>query len=578
MESYDFMTEYQRWMDSPALSESEWAELDGISEDAVEIENRFYAPLEFGTAGLRGTMKTGLHNMNIHVIRHATQAFADVIKAEGEEAMKKGIAIAHDCRINSRVFAKEAADVMAANGIFVRIFEDLRPTPELSFAVRYYGTTAGLNITASHNPKEYNGYKVYWSDGAQLPPAQAEAIAKRMSETDIFTCYQSCSFDEAVADGRISVMGSETDEAFLKEVLAQSINTEVIKAVADELKIVYTPFHGCGYRLVPEVLKRIGIRHLYPVEQQMVIDGNFPTVVSPNPENPEGFYLAVDLAKQVGSDLIIGTDPDSDRIGIMVRADDGEYKTVTGNQLGVLLLDYIIRAKKSTGTLPENAGTVASIVTTGMARAVAEANGVHFEDTFTGFKFMAERIAEWESAGSYQYIMAYEESYGYMMGDYVRDKDAVTASMMVAEMAAFYAQQGMTLLQAMNSLYEKYGWFSEKTINLVMPGLDGLEKMQKIMEKLRAEAPDEIAGQKVIRARDYLDGSIYVAGLGLVDHTPMKGSNVLYYELADGSTFIIRPSGTEPKIKIYILVRGANADACSEKISACCAFADSLKE
>ena len=577
MESYDFMTEYQRWMDSPALSESEWAELDGISEDAVEIENRFYAPLEFGTAGLRGTMKTGLHNMNIHVIRHATQAFADVIKAEGEEAMKKGIAIAHDCRINSRVFAKEAAGVMAANGIFVRIFEDLRPTPELSFAVRYYGTTAGLNITASHNPKEYNGYKVYWSDGAQLPPAQAEAIAKRMSETDIFTCYQSCSFDEAVADGRISVMGSETDEAFLKEVLAQSINTEAIKAVADELKIVYTPFHGCGYRLVPEVLKRIGIRHLYPVEQQMVIDGNFPTVVSPNPENPEGFYLAVDLAKQVGSDLIIGTDPDSDRIGIMVRADDGEYKTVTGNQLGVLLLDYIIRAKKSTGTLPENAGTVASIVTTGMARAVAEANGVHFEDTFTGFKFMAERIAEWENAGSYQYIMAYEESYGYMMGDYVRDKDAVTASMMVAEMAAFYAQQGMTLLQAMNSLYEKYGWFSEKTINLVMPGLDGLEKMQNIMEKLRTEAPDEIAGQKVIRARDYLDGSIYVAGLGLVDHTPMKGSNVLYYELADGSTFIIRPSGTEPKIKIYILVRGANADACSEKISACCEFADSLK-
>lgn len=577
MESYDFMTEYQRWMDSPALSESEWAELDGISEDAVEIENRFYAPLEFGTAGLRGTMKTGLHNMNIHVIRHATQAFADVIKAEGEEAMKKGIAIAHDCRINSRVFAKEAAGVMAANGIFVRIFEDLRPTPELSFAVRYYGTTAGLNITASHNPKEYNGYKVYWSDGAQLPPAQAEAIAKRMSETDIFTCYQSCSFDEAVADGRISIMGSETDEAFLKEVLAQSINTKAINAVADELKIVYTPFHGCGYRLVPEVLKRIGIKHIYPVEQQMVIDGNFPTVVSPNPENPEGFYLAVDLAKQVGSDLIIGTDPDSDRIGIMVRADDGEYKTVTGNQLGVLLLDYIIHAKKSAGTLPENAGTVASIVTTGMARAVAEANGVHFEDTFTGFKFMAERIAEWESAGSYQYIMAYEESYGYMMGDYVRDKDAVTASMMVAEMAAFYAQQGMTLLQAMNALYEKYGWFSEKTINLVMPGLDGLEKMQKIMEKLRAEAPDEIAGQKVIRVRDYLDGSIYVAGLGLVDHTQMKGSNVLYYELADGSTFIIRPSGTEPKIKIYILVRGASADACGEKISACCEFADSLR-
>ncbi len=573
----DYMEEYRRWMDSPAISESEWEELNAIAQDETEIKNRFYAPLEFGTAGLRGTMKTGLHHMNLHVIRHVTQAFADVIKAEGEEAMARGVAIDFDCRNNSRTFAKEAASIMAANGIFVRIFDDLRPTPELSFAVRHYGMTAGLNITASHNPKEYNGYKVYWSDGAQLPPQKAEAIAKRMAETDIFTCYESCDYDEAVKDGRIVLMGEETDELFVGAVLNESIDRETVAEVSDDFKIVYTPFHGCGYKLVPETLKRLGIRHLIPVEEQMVIDGNFPTVVSPNPENPEGFYLAVDLAKKVGSDLIIGTDPDSDRIGTMVRNQEGEYVPITGNQLGVLLLDYIITARKAKGTLPENAGTVASIVTTGMARAVAEMNGVHFEETFTGFKFMAERIAEWEAAKTYSYIFAYEESYGYMMGDYVRDKDAVTASMMVAEMAAFYRKRGMTLLEAMESLYEKYGWFAEETLNLVMPGLDGLEKMRAIMEDLRSAPPEEIAGEKVIRVRDYSDGTIFVAGLGQVDHTPMSGSNVLYFEMADGSTFVIRPSGTEPKIKIYILVRGANRENCLEKVSVYKAYAETLR-
>ena len=318
------MEEYQRWLDSPALSEQEWAELNAIAGDEKEIRERFYAPLEFGTAGLRGTMKTGLHNMNIHIIRHATQAFADVICAEGETAKKKGIVIAHDCRLNGRQFAEEAAAVMAANGIYVRIFDALRPTPELSFAVRYYGATAGLNVTASHNPKEYNGYKVYWSDGAQLPPQHADAIAKRMAETDLFTCFKTCSYEEAVKNGQIAVIGEETDEAFLKKVMQQAINPDAVKAVADEFRIVYTPFHGCGHKLVPEALKRLGMKHIYPVPEQMDIDGNFPTVVSPNPENPEGFYLAVDLAKKVDSDLIIGTDPDSDRVGTMVRNADGE--------------------------------------------------------------------------------------------------------------------------------------------------------------------------------------------------------------------------------------------------------------
>ena len=469
----NFKEEYQRWLDSPALTEEEWSELNAISGDEKEIESRFFAPLEFGTAGLRGTMKVGLHHMNVHVIRHATQAFANVIAAEGEEAKRKGVAIDHDCRLNGRDFAVEAACVMAANGIHVRLFEGLRPTPELSFAVIHYGCTAGINVTASHNPKEYNGYKVYWSDGAQLPPRHADAVAKQMEQIDIFTGFKTCSFDEAVASGMIEIMGAETDEAFLDEVMKMAIDKKTVAEVADDFRVVFTPFHGCGYKLVPEALRRLGLKHIFPVEEQMVIDGSFPTVVSPNPENPEGFYLAVDLARKVDSDLIIGTDPDADRIGTMVRCGD-DYVPVSGNQMGVLLLDYIINARREAGTLPENAGTVSSIVSTAMARAVAEANGVHFEDTFTGFKFMAERVAAWEAAGSYRYIFAFEESYGYMCGDYVRDKDAVTASLLVAEMAAHYHKKGMTLLDAMDALYEKYGFFREKTLNLVMEGADGL--------------------------------------------------------------------------------------------------------
>lgn len=570
-----YKEEYQFWLDNPALSEAEWAELNSISEDEQEIKDRFYAPLEFGTAGLRGTMKTGLHNMNIHIIRHATQAFADVICAGGEESKSKGIVIAHDCRSNGSEFAEEAARIMAANGIHVRIFESLRPTPELSFAVIHYGAAAGLNITASHNPKEYNGYKVYWSDGAQLPPAEAEQIAGRMSSTDIFTCYKTCDYDQALKDGMIEILGGETDELFMEKVLAMAIDRETVKEVADDFKIVYTPFHGCGYKLVPEVLKRLGIKHLYPVPEQMVIDGSFPTVVSPNPENPEGFYLAVDLAKKVGSDLIIGTDPDSDRIGTMVRRGD-EYVTITGNQMGALLLDYIISAKKQAGTLDSNAGAVASIVSTTMVRTIAEANGVHFEDTFTGFKFMAERVAEWEKAGSYKYIFAFEESYGYMVGEYVRDKDAVTAAMLVAEMAAHYYKQGMTLLDALDGLYRKYGYYREKTLNLVMPGADGAQKMQALMSSIRSNPPEDISGTRVLKLRDYLDGSIFVAGLGRVDKTPFKGSNVLYFELDDGSVFIIRPSGTEPKIKVYLLVKSDSAEKCEEILSKYTKYAEEL--
>ena len=573
-----YKEEYQYWLDSPALGEEEWKELSAIAEDDKEIESRFFAPLEFGTAGLRGIMATGLNRMNIHVIRWATQAFAAVIKAEGEEACKKGVVVCYDCRLNSERFAREAAGVMAANGIRVRIFDALRPTPELSFAVLHYGATAGINITASHNPREYNGYKVYWSDGAQLPPQHAAAVAAEMGKLDIFHDVKRLSFDEAMASGLVEVIGAETDEAFLANVMSMSINKSVVEKVADEFKIVYTPFHGAGYKLVPEALRRLGVKHLFPEPKQMVIDGNFPTVVSPNPENPEGFYLAVDIAKQVGSDLIIGTDPDSDRVGTMVRGKDGEYRTITGNQMGVLLLDYIITARREAGTMPANPAFIKTIVTTNMGREIAEKNGVHVDETFTGFKFMAEKLAEYKREGSYEYILAYEESYGYMMGDYVRDKDAVTASMMIAEMAAYYFSKGMTLADALEGLYEKYGWFMEKTLNLVMPGLDGLEKMKALMASLRAKPPREIGGSAVLGMRDYQNGTVSVAELGVVGKTHISGSNVLYFELEDGTSFIVRPSGTEPKIKVYILTQGADRAECEARVAKYTAFAEELSK
>ncbi|NCB74166.1 MAG: phospho-sugar mutase [Clostridia bacterium] len=572
-----FMGEYAHWMDSPALSESEWKELDDISGDEAEIKSRFFAPLEFGTAGLRGIMGMGLNRMNRHVIRHATQAFASVICAEGEDAMKRGVIICYDCRLNSELFARTAASVMAANGIYVRIFDEMRPTPELSFAIRKYGAIAGINVTASHNPKEYNGYKVYWADGAQLPPHHAQAIADAMAKIDIFTGIKRMLFTEAVSQGLVETIGKETDEDFLQNVLSQSIDREAVARVADSFKIVYTPFHGTGYKLVPEALRRLGIKNIFPVPQQMIIDGSFPTVKSPNPEEPAGFYLAIDLAKRENSDLIIGTDPDADRVGVMVRGEDGEFITITGNQMGVLLLDYIITARKRAGTLPENAAAIKTIVTTEMAREVAQQNGVHIEDTFTGFKFMAEKIAEYEKAGSFSYVLAYEESYGYMIGDYVRDKDAVTASMLIAEMAAFHFENGKTLLKALDSLYEKYGYFAEKTLNIVMPGIDGLENMSKLMTRLRENPPAEISGVKVLRERDYSSGKIIVPGLGFVGKTHISGSNVLYFELDDDTSFIVRPSGTEPKIKVYILVSGNSKSDCEEKINKYSLYAQDLK-
>ena len=555
----DYMREYEKWLQSGALTADEVQELQSIAGDEKEIESRFYGPLEFGTAGLRGTMKVGLHQMNVYVIRWATQGFANVICAEGEDAKKRGVAICMDCRHHSMEFARAAAEVCAANGIHVRIFESLRPTPELSFAEREYGCQAGINVTASHNPKEYNGYKVYWEDGAQLPPHHAAAIAAALEKIDIFTGVKRMDFDEAVKAGLIETMGDETDRKFMANVMDMVNDYDSVAKVADTFQVVYTPFHGCGHKLVPEALTRLGIKHLHCVPEQMVIDGDFPTVVSPNPENPEGFYLAIALADKVKADFIVGTDPDSDRVGIMVRNKEGKFQPVSGNQTGVLLSDYLYGAMKRSGKLPENPVMLKTIVTTEMARKVAEAHGVTCYDTFTGFKFMAEKKNQLESAGEGKVVFSYEESYGYMLGDYVRDKDAVTASLLLTEMAAWYATQGMTLYDALDVLYKKYGWYGEKTHNLVMPGLYGLEKMANLMKALRQTPPTEISGVAVVRRKDYTDGSVVDCATGAVSEMELKGSNVLRYELADGTTILVRPSGTEPKIKVYILTIGKDA-------------------
>lgn len=572
-----YLDEYRKWLESDALSDSEKAELQAIADDDGEIKNRFYGPLEFGTAGLRGIMKTGLHNMNIHVIRHATQAFAEVILAEGEEAVRKGVAIDFDCRNHSQEFARAAASVMAANGIPVRIFDSLRPTPELSFAIREYGCTAGINVTASHNPPAYNGYKVYWSDGAQLPPVHASQVARKMAETDIFTGIRTMDFDEAAASGLITFMGDETDEKFLQQIRAISVDEELVRS-NDHFKMVYTPFHGCGYRLVPEILHRIGLKNLICEPKQMVIDGNFPTVESPNPENPEGFYLAVELADRENADFILGSDPDADRVGLLVRDDTGRFVPVSGNQTGALFLDYYIAALKRNGMMPADPVALKTIVSTDLVRKIAETNGVRIYDTFTGFKFMAEKKNQLEAAGEGKVIWSFEESYGYMVGDYVRDKDAVTAAMLLTEMACWYDAQGKTVWQALQDLYEKYGAYAEHTLNLVMPGLDGLEKMQALMKRFREDPPAQIGGTGIVMYRDYSDGTTREAGTGRTGRMELSGSNVLEFDMEDGSKILMRPSGTEPKIKVYLLVHSDTMEEAGKKLERFREWAETLRQ
>lgn len=572
----DYMSEYQRWLAQPALTEEERAELKAIENDKEEIENRFFAPLSFGTAGLRGVLGVGVNRMNRFTVGQATQGLANLICSNGDKAKERGVAIAYDSRHFSPEFAQQAACILAASGIKAYLFDELRPTPELSFAIRHYGCIAGINITASHNPKEYNGYKVYWEDGAQLPPKEADVVAKEMAATDMFTGVHSMDFAEARDKNLVCMLSKETDDVYLNEVLKVAVNPDCVKQVADSFKLVYTPFHGAGYRLVPEILRKIGYKHILCVPEQMKIDGDFPTVKSPNPENKEGFEIGIQIAKENDVDLIIGTDPDADRTGIVLKNQAGDYITLSGNQVGVLLTDYIINAKKRMNTLPEHPAILKSLVSTEMARAAAEKNGVDCFDTFTGFKFLAEKIKEFEKTGSHQYIFAFEESYGYLCGDYARDKDAVTASMLIAEMAAYYRTQGKTLYDAMEEMYQKYGYYCEQTISITMPGVSGLTRMKELMQELRDKPLKTIGTDKVLYVRDYLTGTRTCVESGASEPMELSGQNVMYYEIEGGTTFIIRPSGTEPKVKVYIMAKGDNKEDAAKKVDTLAAAAKEI--
>ena len=567
----DFMKEYEKWLASPALSADERAELEAIRNDPKEIETRFYGPLEFGTAGLRGTMAVGLHNMNVHVIRWATQGFCSVIAAEGEEGKRRGVAIAMDCRNHSMDFARAAAEVCAANGIHVRIFDALRPTPELSFAVREYGCQAGINVTASHNPKEYNGYKVYWEDGAQLPPHHADAIAKRLGEIDIFDDIKTMPYDEAVKAGLIEILGAETDEKFLSNVMAQVNDAETVAKVADSFKLVYTPFHGTGHKLIPEALKRLGIKHLICVPEQMVIDGNFPTVVSPNPENAEAMTLGMKMGTRLNADLVVATDPDADRLAIVCRDNKGEWMIINGNQTCAMFCYYIIRNKKALNQLQPTDFLVKTIVTTELVAKMAEKNHVELRDCYTGFKWIAREIAI--SEGKQKFIGGGEESFGFLPYDKVRDKDAPAAICLICEIAAWAKDNGMTLYDLLMQLYLEYGFSYEHTINVVKPGKTGADEIKAMMENFRTNPITCIAGSKVITAKDFQsltqrDGEGHETAIDM----PAK-SNVLQYFCEDGTKVSVRPSGTEPKIKFYVEIKdnmqsAADYAACLDRAKA----------
>lgn len=556
---------YERWLSSDKVDEATKAELRGISGNEEEIRFRFVKDLEFGTGGLRGTMVAGTNAMNVYTVAHATQGLSDLINKEGKA--ERGVAVGCDSRNNSRLFAETAARVLAANGIKVYLFPEIEPTPVLSFAVRELHCIAGINITASHNPKQYNGYKAYWEDGAQLPPDHAKTVSDFIAAADIFDDVKLVSLKEGFDSGKISYIGSELIEKYLENVIHEAVNPDAAAKVADELKIVYTPLHGTGRVLVPEALRRLGLKHIYPVEEQMIPDGNFPTVSFPNPEYPAVFELGIKLAEKVGSDLIIATDPDADRMGVMSRDKSGKFVCLTGNQVGALLLDYIIRAYEST-KMPENPYAVKTIVTTEIVTEICKRHGIRLFNVLTGFKFIGEVIKKYEATGHDTYIFGFEESYGYLKGTYARDKDAVVASMLLAEMAAYYKDKNMTLRDALDALYEEYGSYGEGVANIYMEGLDGLEKMKALMDRLRNNPPKELAGHRVIERRDYLNDTVLDVDTGKITSTGLPTSNVLYYRTDAGDSIIIRPSGTEPKIKTYILVHGKDQQEVNNKIAA----------
>ena len=562
----DYRLEYERWLASPALTAAERQELIEITDDEEKIAFRFSAPMGFGTAGLRSTMYMGIGTMNRFTVAQTTRGIAALIKSVNGE--KRGAVIAYDSRNHSEEFARVSACVLAGAGIKAYIFDSLRPTPELSFAVRELGTLAGINITASHNPKEYNGYKAYWEDGAQLGPEHAEVVARVRESFDVLDISGIADYDEAKAAGTIVELGEEFDELYLKAVLNTAINRSAVKDVADNLKVVYSPLHGAGCRLVPEVFRRSGLKHLFTVDEQMIPNGDFPTVDKPNPEYPAVFSLGIEIADRVGSDIVIATDPDSDRVGVMARTSDGVFKTITGNQMGALLLDYVINARRELGILSTDAYCIKSIVSTDMAYKIARVNGVKLHDVLTGFKFIGEVIKNYEKSGDATgFLLGFEESYGYLLGTYARDKDAVEASMLILEMTAYYKKRNMTLSDALEKLYEKYGVYSEQTIDIYMEGLDGIERRKRVMSSLRANTPKSFGDVEVETVGDYKCATVSNLKTGAVSSTEQPASDVLYYTLANEDKIIFRPSGTEPKIKIYILAHGESMDEINTKVA-----------
>ena len=560
----DYMKIYQEWLSNPYFDEATKAELKAIEGDENEIKERFYMDLEFGTAGLRGIIGAGINRMNIYVVRRATQGLANYIIKQG--AADKGVAIAYDSRNMSPEFAMEAAMTLAANGIKAYKFESLRPTPELSFAVRELGCVAGINITASHNPPEYNGYKVYWEDGAQFTPPHDKGVTEEVLAIEDLSSVKTTDEASAIAAGKYEVIGKEIDDKYIAQVKAQVVNQKAIDEMQDQIRIVYTPLHGTGNIPARRVMKEIGFTHVYVVPEQELPDGKFPTVSYPNPEAKEAFELGLKLAKEKDADLVLATDPDADRLGVYVKdAKSGEYIPLTGNMSGSLLCEYVLSQKQTEGKIPADGQVVKSIVSTNLIDAVAKAYGAELIEVLTGFKWIGKQILKNETTGTGTYLFGMEESYGCLIGTYARDKDAISATAALCEAAAYYKQKGMTLWDAMVAMYEKYGYYKDSVKSIGLSGIEGLAKIQSIMETLRNNTPAEVGGYKVVSARDYKLDTIRDMETGAVKPTGLPASNVLYYDLEDGAWICVRPSGTEPKIKFYFGVKGTSLEDADQK-------------
>jgi len=561
----NYKDKYELWIGSPYVDPETKQELLALEGNEKEIEDRFYRDLEFGTAGLRGVIGAGTNRMNRYTVAKATQGLANYICKTGEHAKEKGVVIAYDSRRKSPDFALVAAQVLCANGIKTYLYKELQPTPILSFSVRELGTTAGIVITASHNPPEYNGYKVYWSDGGQIPPHYANEIISEINGIDSFEAVKSITERQALDQGLLKFIGDEVVDRYIERVKSLCINKSLVEKEGKNLKVIYTPIHGTGNKPVRRVLKELGFEGVCVVPEQELPDENFSTVKYPNPEEKEVFDLAIKLAEEKGADLIIGTDPDCDRVGVVVKNRQGEYITLTGNQTGALLVHYCLSALDTMNMLPENGCIIKTVVTSEMGRVIADSFGISTINTLTGFKFIGEKIQEFEETGEHTFILGYEESYGYLAGTFVRDKDAVIASMLICEMAAYYHSRGMTLYEGLLSLWEKYGYFEESIKSVQMNGKEGMEQIKALMDKLRHSKIKEIGGFEVVRIEDYLESTAYDMESGKKEKLSLPVSNVIKFILKDGSWFCVRPSGTEPKVKFYISAIGRSHQEAAEK-------------